>query len=564
MPAKHTVAIVGGGIAGLTVAHELARTGRFDITVYEQNDVIGGKARSVRLPDENPGEHAMRVYLASYSTLYTVMKEIPYESQTAYDNLVYAHFSLRYKDDVIVMNTQYTNFPTAVRNAIGLFRFVGRAGVGFSEQVLFAWKIARILWMTPAQMDDELSTISFEDYMGGSARSPAFQEVVLRIPEMLVAAKRYASAAVVAPLLLEWYVGAFLHSKFHRLGFASLNGPTSERFLDPWVAELKRKGVNFRTSVRITDVHEKARLIEDVCTDTGETIAADIYVLAVQHNILGALLNNRLLKLVPNLKELLELGKEWSNGVQYFLKEIPPRWEPSVGRITVAIDSEWSLVFLITTANQLWSHVSLPEGTVGVLSAVMSNSTTNGRKHHKPYIRCTEEELLDEVLVEIGWEERSAIREGYIGPDLHYLTRDEFLATEPRYNGWATAAIPRGKDIAFEEVVASDGQLYIRLPGNLSIEPENATDVYNLFIAGEFTKTEFAKPTMEKSCESGMRCAYAVCQSENVNYDTTRFTSAAVLPFGFLRTLSFRLLLIALGVVGLVGLCLGLTKLLIK
>src|SRR5207248_9520080 len=129
--------------------------------------------------------------------------------------------------------------------------------------------------------------------------SEAFRDVVLRIPEMLVAAKRYASAAVVAPLLLEWYVGPFLKSKYHRLGFASLNGPTSERFIDPWVAQLEKRGVQFRTNVRITDVNESARLIQDLRTDGGTTIAANIYVLAVQHNILGALLNDRLKRLVP-------------------------------------------------------------------------------------------------------------------------------------------------------------------------------------------------------------------------------------------------------------------------
>src|SRR5262245_2449008 len=57
------------------------------------------------------------------------------------------------------------------------------------------------------RVDTELSTVSFEDYMGGPSRSAAFRQVVLRVPEMLVAAKRYASAAVAAPLLLEWYVG---------------------------------------------------------------------------------------------------------------------------------------------------------------------------------------------------------------------------------------------------------------------------------------------------------------------------------------------------------------------
>ena len=191
---RHSVAIIGGGIAGLTVAHELIQTGRFDVTIYERKNAIGGKARSVRLDDRNVGEHAMRVYLASYSTLFTIMQEIPYESRTAYDNLVYGKFSLRYGDLDCSIDPKYTTFWAATKKAFAIFRFMRQAGVGILEQIYFIFKIGRILWMTPSQVDTEMSTLSFEDYMGGPSRSDAFRQVVLRVPEMLVAAKRYASA----------------------------------------------------------------------------------------------------------------------------------------------------------------------------------------------------------------------------------------------------------------------------------------------------------------------------------------------------------------------------------
>lgn len=39
------VIIIGAGIGGLTVAHELSKYG-YDITIYERNDIVGGLARS--------------------------------------------------------------------------------------------------------------------------------------------------------------------------------------------------------------------------------------------------------------------------------------------------------------------------------------------------------------------------------------------------------------------------------------------------------------------------------------------------------------------------------------
>jgi len=41
-----TVAILGGGVAGLSAAHELAERG-FSVDVYERKPVFGGKARSI-------------------------------------------------------------------------------------------------------------------------------------------------------------------------------------------------------------------------------------------------------------------------------------------------------------------------------------------------------------------------------------------------------------------------------------------------------------------------------------------------------------------------------------
>src|SRR5438874_1538351 len=47
--AGHRVAILGGGVAGLSAAHELVERG-FEVAVYEASSVLGGKARSIDVP----------------------------------------------------------------------------------------------------------------------------------------------------------------------------------------------------------------------------------------------------------------------------------------------------------------------------------------------------------------------------------------------------------------------------------------------------------------------------------------------------------------------------------
>jgi hypothetical protein len=80
---RPTVAVFGGGIAGLTAAHELVERG-FDVTVYERR-AWGGKARSTEVPGSGvgdrkplPGEHGYRVPFGCYQNLPDTMRRIPF------------------------------------------------------------------------------------------------------------------------------------------------------------------------------------------------------------------------------------------------------------------------------------------------------------------------------------------------------------------------------------------------------------------------------------------------------------------------------------------------------
>lgn len=45
---KKKVIVVGAGISGLTTAYELMKTGRYDVTVLEREDAVGGLARTYK------------------------------------------------------------------------------------------------------------------------------------------------------------------------------------------------------------------------------------------------------------------------------------------------------------------------------------------------------------------------------------------------------------------------------------------------------------------------------------------------------------------------------------
>ena len=79
-----TVAVLGGGVGGLSAAHELAERG-FRVTVYEASRITGGKARSIFVPGSGtggrrdlPGEHGFRFFPSFYRHLPDTMRRIPF------------------------------------------------------------------------------------------------------------------------------------------------------------------------------------------------------------------------------------------------------------------------------------------------------------------------------------------------------------------------------------------------------------------------------------------------------------------------------------------------------
>src|SRR3984885_2185582 len=78
-----SVIVIGGGVAGLTAAHELADRG-FKVDVYEPRPTWGGKARSQPVTGSGtggrkdlPGEHGFRFYPRFYTHVIDTMSRIP-------------------------------------------------------------------------------------------------------------------------------------------------------------------------------------------------------------------------------------------------------------------------------------------------------------------------------------------------------------------------------------------------------------------------------------------------------------------------------------------------------
>jgi glycine/D-amino acid oxidase-like deaminating enzyme len=71
--ATRTVAVVGGGLAGLSAATMLAQDGRWNICLYEREAMFGGRAAE----DPERGEHCPRLLLSDYDATRDLLGGIP-------------------------------------------------------------------------------------------------------------------------------------------------------------------------------------------------------------------------------------------------------------------------------------------------------------------------------------------------------------------------------------------------------------------------------------------------------------------------------------------------------
>lgn len=548
---------MGAGIAGLTVAHELALTGWFDIEVIEQGHAAGGKARTTWDP-QRFREHSMRILVGSYVCIHQILAEVVTEEGPLIERLRPAILSLRWGP----YRHEFTGYPQAwfwrlryVVDQVRLLRFLRSAGLGMRDLVVFIFKLLRFLTIKAWQVTSEISRLSFEDYVSDERRSEGFERIVFPIAEILVAAKPYASAGVVGRSLLEWFVNPFLVGPHTRRGFSELDGPTSEAFIEPWVQWLTAQGVRFRYETLATAVDIDVGQVIGVTVQHAkeiENVRADVYVLAVQHNIAHALLPDDAVRYIPELANFIRLGEEWAHSVQCVVGADDPEVLELGRKLVGVLDSPWSIAFRIYSAKTMrpgtWAKGPLPLERA-ILTATISNCRRPGIVHGLPFLRCTMEQIIDELSAQTGLQ--CLTRQGAtLGLDLELVDRDAIDDNDPEHLGHTVASIGQ-HNLAFR----TSAQMYVRLPGNLDIEPENATGLYNFFLAGEYTRTRYMIPTMEKSCESGKRCAHAVLTALGMPKSPDRVPHFE-LPLAFVRTEFFWLMayVFATVVVALAGL----------
>lgn len=501
------VIILGGGVAGLSAAHELMERG-FKVAVYEKGSVPGGKARSFPVPDSGtegrmgwPAEHGFRFFPRYYRNLPDTMKRIPYAKNPrgVYDNLIQLPRLLLAPDGLGMEPTvTLARFPRSLADLVVLLNQVKALTAELSKEEigLFALRMWQVFTSCEDRRRAELSAINWWDFLDADHQSYAYQELLVRgLSQALVAAQpKLANAYVLGDIIAADILALTIPGmSFDRV----LNGPTNDAWIDPWLNHLTSNGVEYYFEHELVGLECSTAIDGALISHKGQIskVTGDYYIAALPVEVMRRILAQDVvpgengptykgvLKADPTLSSILVLGKsvQWMNGIMYYLKPNLPIvrghiWMPG---------TPWALTAI--SEPQLWPGVNMADRgdgqALGLLSVVISDWNSNGVLFDKPAKECTREEVSAEV-----WRQmKDSLNNGQV------ILRDEDL-----HSYYLDPAIK----MPAQGLSVNEEPLFISALNTWYLQPEPYTNIPNLLLASDYVHNRIQLATMEGANEA--------------------------------------------------------------
>lgn len=473
----------------------------FKVTLFEQRNRLGGKARSMPVPHtatpghhDLPGEHGFRFIPGFYKHLPNTMSRIPYANVhglagSVEDNLLNTRMFAYARDgeEDAVFPTQV---PQSLRELMRFLRLMRTEDLGltFSDILLFGRKLVILLTSCQSRRFGQWDQVAWWDFIEAADRSPVYQKYLGRgLTRSLVAMKaEVSSTRTIGYILIRLLLSIMRpEQSLDRL----LNGPTNEVFIDPWVEMLLKMGVGIQLRTHIRRFNMPAGRISSVTLERDGKmfdVIADHYISAVPVEVFQKVITPEMVTAALSLTAMKTLRTDWMNGIQFYLD----RDVPEVYGHVIYIDSPWSLTSI--SQHQFWGkgfpldHYA--DGSVkGIISVCISDWEAPGVLYAKAARCCTRQEIMDETWAQMTHHLRQRAV-NFNNTKVLYWHLDPDIVTDP----------PQTRNLE---------PLLVNTTHSWTARPDTTINgICNLNLASDYVRTYADLATMEGANEAA-RCA---------------------------------------------------------
>ncbi|ATW51653.1 FAD-dependent oxidoreductase [Streptomyces peucetius subsp. caesius ATCC 27952] len=506
-----SVAVLGGGVAGLTAAHELAERG-FRVTVYERR-ALGGKARSMDVPDSAkggrrplPAEHGFRFIPGIYHNLPDTMRRIPFPGNPngVWDNLVAPSamaFSRTGREDLTIPLPWPGHQPPDltlddIRRALTALLDTA-LGIPLPETAYFVNRTLVFLTSCDERRDRTWEATPWWEFIRAEEMSYDYQRILaVGLTRNIVATKAEEASTRTVATLLEAFV-------FNALGRGAdgpldriLDAPTNEAWIDPWVTHLTSLGVDFKVGWTVREVKYASGRVSAVLVENPqgerESVTADHYVSAMPVEHARRTWGPALRAADPQLARCDRLRTDWMTGIQFYLTERAPLLHGHLNCV-----DPWSLTAIQQAAH--WPGLDFPADygdgvAVDCLSVDVSEWDRPGTLYGKTAKQCTRAEVAKEVWAQL----KAALND-----------TGKVVLKDSALHSWF---LDPGVDGLGTPYPTNDDELLIHPVGTFHNRPRAATSIPNFFLAGDYVSVDIDLATMEGANASARAAVNALLE----------------------------------------------------
>lgn len=455
---RGTVAIIGGGVAGIAAATALADTG-YSVQLLEKRPLLGGRASS--FVDASSG---MRLDECQHGTMRCCTNLTKLLQSLGVEERIHYLDRLEFLDgDGKRSVIEGCPLPAPAHTSLSFLRF---GALNLRDKVGIARAFSKILLTKDLSVGETTSIGDWLKQMGQTDRA------VTRFwrPILVSACNEELDRISCRHAFMLFRDGFLLHREAFHFGLPTV--PLGSLYTEPTISYLNQRGGSVRTRTIVDQIHFDGGpngRVTHLTLQSGETLVADHYIVALQCDLLLKLLPSEIVAGVGYWENLGKIELSPILGVHlWFDREV----DCPIALAILDRDIEW-----IFNKNKIWDSANrqgpkddrLATGTY--LSVVISASA---RFEAMP---------KNDLLALVTEQVRECL------PDAHGAELMKSLVIR-----WPKATIsPK--------------------PGVESLRPSQQSPISNLYVAGEWTDTGWPS-TMEGAARSGYLAAEYLMRRE--------------------------------------------------